>query len=276
MLVQSLRRFHWRRRLSRILLVAAIALIFFCTKRDELKSDLAGAGANECKVDTKLLRTLDERIAKDTAFSGYVLDSPARVLCANRDNHLVYLMKASKIPKDSIEDEGTGYVGTYLNGQTNQQSRALSFFDANMIELSDSTWHPAIQLMSKPFVTIDSLEGTMMLIIKQRVSNGTLYHAVVDRYYRIDPSTLSLKYEFSIESISWVPIEEVYVRRIRQGKIVNVYASRDKDQRGDLIGKFELSSADAWARVNITVDEKRYDFLIETTSPRGEVAPPPR
>jgi hypothetical protein len=57
------------------------------------------------------------------------------------------------------------------------------------------------------------------LIIKERLHNGTVYHAVVARIYQIDPASLSLKYLFSIEEISWIPADETYVKRILQEKM---------------------------------------------------------
>lgn len=240
-----------------------------CAKRDELKSPTLGRNLNECSVDPALLRILGQRILKDSAYSGYMLDSSARTVCAQRGSHTVYLIKVSKNKEDSAER--TGYVGAYLNPRRNQESQTFSFFDVDMIELSDSTWDQAIRLISEPRIAIDSLDGTLMFIMKQRVANGTFYHAVVDRYYRIDPTTFALKYEFSIESISWVPVEEVYIRRLRQGTTINVYVSKNRDQRGELIGKFELNSANAWAPTNIVLEDERYEFLIETSSPRGKV-----
>lgn len=254
--------------------MGGIFLMVSCARKNELKPEPSGPGIKDCHADPRTLRTLENLLQRDTAYSGYALDSAATVRCVARGNYIVYLVKISKTAQGSVES--SGYAGLCINAQTDQHSQSFTFFDAGMIEQSDSTWDEAIRLMSEPYLAIDSAgsgEG-MRLVVKQRVANGTFYHAVVDRYYRIDPVTLELKYEFSIESLSWVPIEEVYIRRVKQNGVIQVYMSREKEAQGEPIGKFELDRAHAWAPVNIVIDNDRYEHVMVTSSPRGEITPP--
>ena len=147
-----------------------------------------------------------------------------------------------------------------------------------MIELSDSTWDESMRLLTSPRFLINDFDenGIKDLLVKQRVQNGTFYHAVISRFYEIDTSTLNLDYKFSVETISWLPMKGTYIKRILDKREVRVYLSQDKSTTGKLIGMYNIEFDKKGQPINtkIKVYDNDYEGVLITSSPRGVILPP--
>ncbi|HTJ51902.1 MAG TPA: hypothetical protein VL443_20720 [Cyclobacteriaceae bacterium] len=226
-----------------------------------------------CIVSPEIRSMVRNIMNSDTIFSKFVIDSTVNQHCVQGNSLAVYFLKITNLT-DGYET--SGYVGFCLDTLTKRHSQGLTFFTQDMMELSDSAWDESIRLLTEPRLSLVDLkrnDDATELVVKERVENGTLYHAVIDRFYEIDPQTLSLSYKFSIESLSWVPIREVYIQRLFQNNCVRVYESKTKFRQEKLIGEYCLEPGSSQPEGVAIHDEEYKDFIL-TSSPTEEILPP--
>lgn len=263
--------------LSRFFILIIILAGFSCTphstREENTDSTNMASVHNDCRMDAGVLQALKMLIPKDTG-SQIKIDSTAVPVCVKDNSLTVYFVKTFEIEDGYIAK--TGYIGFCTNDLTNQHSGGVVYFSEDRIALEDSTWHEPIRLLQGAKLSLRDLDGDEWpeLIVKERLHNGTLYDAVVARIYHVDPATLSLHYTFSIEEISWLPFDEAYVKRILQGKEVHVYLTKDKNGKGEFIGRYSLDPGHGGKPFNVVTKEDRFKEILFTSSPLGNIPEP--
>jgi hypothetical protein len=209
-------------------------------------------------------------MASNTSYADLIADAPGSLHCIKHNRLTIYFVKVNQMNEGYIQN--SGYAAFCANDSTKQSSLALTLLNEETIELADSTWDPSVRLMTGARFSFSDLDkdGVSELLIKERVHNGTVYHAVVDRVYEINPVTLNLELKFLVEEVSYVPLDSAYVKREIDGNNVNVYYGRKIGERGKLIGNYTIDRSGAAADF-VSFDE-RYKDLLYTSSPTGSIS----
>ncbi|MBA4053411.1 MAG: hypothetical protein C0490_01740 [Marivirga sp.] len=207
-----------------------------------------------------------------SAGSQIKIDSTTVPLCIKDNNLTVYFARSFEVEEGYITK--TGYIGFCTDDSTKQHSSGLAYFTEDELTLEDSTWDETIRLLREPKLALTDVDGDQWpeLIVKERLHNGTLYHAVATRIYEVNPATLTIKYAFSVEEISWLPLYKAYIKRIWKGKEVQVYLTKDKNEKGELIGSYSLDHRGK--PFNVIIKEDRFKENLFTSSPLGEMPEP--
>jgi len=221
----------------------------------------------------KVLSETIQKILGEAPYNEFKIDTSSTDLSINDGSISVFFKKLNKIADGKYIVDSEYLVGVKQN-TTNKYSRNFIFLGEEVIELNDSTWDRSIRLLTYPRFKIIDYDGcgTKELLIKQRVSNGTMYHAVREHFFDIDTSTLNLNYKFSIETISYLPIYGSYIYRTIENNKVKVYLTQDKNEKGKLIGEYILSfdkSNGVFNAINTKVYNEDYKGLLITSSPTG-------
>lgn len=190
------------------------------------------------------------------------------------DNFCLFYRKLNKYEDNENYIIKSVYIVGIYDMTKNKLSKDFVIFDKEVFEFIDSNSNQSIQLLTYPRFSLTNVDGDKdkELKINHRVHNGTFYQAVIDHYFEIDTSKLKLNFKFSIETISYLPLNNYYIKREVFNNHVKVYLSREKTETGKLIGEFTLA-LDKIRKLYIANNFKIYnpDFkdLITTSSPTG-------
>jgi hypothetical protein len=213
--------------------------------------------------------TIFALIKKDNLYKNCQIDTASAFFCVSNKELTVYFIKLNNIQDGYIVNNF--YLGICGNDNS-KYSKNFTYFNSEMLELSDSAWNESIRLMEYPYVRIINEQ----LIVNQRVYNGTFYHAVISHFFDIDKNTLNLIYKFSIETTSWVPFREIYVKRIlTDGNKVKVYFSKNINTSGTLIGSYSIMNIQEKQEItNIEIYDEDFKDILITSSPTGILLQP--
>jgi hypothetical protein len=258
--------------LRKIFIQLLILTAISCTI-DSARKEMPDIGSG-CGIDSENLHALKMQISKRTGSAQLKIDSSATPLCVRYRDLTVYFVKVFDLEDGYIISQQ--YIGFCIDDSTKQRSTELTVFSDEMIDLTDSTWNEAIRLVQEPRLSLNDVDndGWPELIIKERLHNGTVYHAVAKRIYQIDPASLSLKHEFSFEEISWLPADDAYVKRILQGKKVLVYSTKFLQEKGQLIGSYLPNLDQGGKPVELVSKDDQTNEILYTSSPDGEIPAP--
>jgi hypothetical protein len=222
--------------------------------------------------DQALLNSV-RKLLNDTAYGEFKMDTTNIGISIKDDKLSVFFKKLNKIT-DGKYIENSGYLVGVKQNATNKYSRDFIYLAEEVIESTDSTWDESVRLLTYPCFFLKDYDGNGIkeLQIQQRVYNGTFYQAVIGHFFNIDTITLNLNHIFSIETISYLPMEKAYIHRIIESNQVKVFLSHEKNVRGKFLGEYTLRF-DKSEGLYIATDIKNYDIdhrhLLITSSPTG-------
>jgi len=234
------------------------------------------------QIDLKLNHAIDcssillseniQNVLKESGYSEFVLDTLMKCNQIKIDNFCLFYKKLNINTFRSNYIEKSVYLVGLYEITKNKLSKDLFFFDKEVFEFSDSNSNPSIQLLTYPRFNLINIDEDKVkeLQIKQRVFNGTFYHAVIDYYFEIDTSKLVLNFKFPIESLSYLPLNNCYIKREISKNHVKVYLSQEKTEPGKLIGEYTLEynkKRKMFISNKIKIYNTDFKDLITTSSP---------
>lgn len=250
-------------------------LAFACSKEKSSESctnamsEKSIYNINRSKLFNDTVSTLLQR---DSSFIDWEIDTTARWIFISDNELIICFVKLNKVEDSLIVC--SGYVGLCMDTQY-RFGKKLNYFSEDMIELSDSTCDKSIRLLKNPRFQIRKLTKNdgKELFIKERVFNGTFYHAVITHVFQIDTNTLDLIYKYSVETICWLPMSEKYIIRIPdENGDVCVYLSEEMNKNGVKIGSFSVENSGTDFNIkNIRVYNMELKGLLITSSPTGAI-----
>ncbi len=234
------------------------------------------------QIDMKLKHAIDsssillseniQNVLNERGYGKFGLDTLKNGNDIKIDNLCLFYRKLNKKTNDGKHIEKYVYMVGIYEITRNEFSPDFVFIDKEVFELSDSNSNPSIQLLTYPrfnLINVDR-DKDKDLQIKQRVFNGTFYQAVIDHYFEIDNSLLTLNFKFSIESISYLPLNNYYIKREISKNHVKVYLSQEKTEPGKLIGEYTLEynkKRKLFISNKIKIYNTDFKDLITTSSP---------
>lgn len=238
------------------------------------------------KENVVLTKTLSDTplqsIVKKISNKEIKIDTTSIIIIKN-NRYTIYFIKVNDVVEDGLINPFGQYIGVCMNNNTNEYSQRYTCFSDEMIELLDQDWeNESLRLKIPPYLQINDFDGDGVeeLRIKQRVYNGTMYHAVVNRFYGIDSVTLELNYKFSVEELSLLPkittyprTNELYIKRILDNKQVKVYLCKNVNDTGRLIGEYsiEINEREEMENTNIKIYDEDFEVFIVSVHPMGNI-----
>ncbi|MFD2603667.1 hypothetical protein [Flavobacterium suzhouense] len=165
------------------------------------------------------------------------------------------------------------YIGFCTLG--NAGSTNLYHFRRSLIENMSVTHSSNLNsVMFHSMLTEDiNNDGNPEIAIKEAISSDKIYDAIVYRYFKID-KTLNIKYFYSIEKVAWDFTNKVFIKRIPQNGVVNIYVSEIADKLGELAGRYTLDFSKTNPVTNLEVFQEKYRNQIISSSAERKLSEP--